>query len=142
MFQSVQVLRLHFLERNPRMILHLPTWINVLTALIGLLIGFGKGYPSWGLLLGFLLGPIGWIVMGFVSPKGGQSRVRFYRGGQRGGAAHGNGEQGTADGDGYSDRREDSGPICPRCHDSISGKEQVCKKCGNILIPVNYQVLG
>ncbi len=126
------------------MLLHLPTWISVLTGLIGLLIGFGKGYPRWGLLLGFLLGPIGWIVMGFVKPKGGQSSFRFYRGGAAHGAAHraGNGSAQGDEGSGQRETQGGSGPTCPRCHDSISGTDSVCKKCGNLLIPVKYQVLG
>ena len=82
-------------------------WV-VLGPLIGYAIGKPKGREGYGLLLGLLLGFIGWIIVAVMEPAVGYSNV---------------GPQ--------SPRR-----ACPFCYEQIQSSAVVCRYCGADVEPV------
>ncbi len=98
-------------------------WWLVGTGIIGLLLGYAKGMPRLGFLLGAFLGPIGWgiVVMLPSQRKQGPSGPQPFGQGEYSGA-------GT------------SGSSCPRCGRPVSRNDKACSGCGNVLMQVKYKV--
>jgi hypothetical protein len=114
-------------------------WL-VVSAFVGLFLGYSKGIPRWGFLLGLFLGPIGCgiVVMLPNYRKVGPVGPNPF-GSSRPSPASESGpyqEDRTGDGNGTS------AVTCPRCRKPITISERVCSKCGNVLMPVRYQIYG
>lgn len=118
-----------FLPRSPASL--------IAFAAIGLILGAAKGRPVWGLLLGALLGPLGWALI-LAMPRPGSRRPA------------GSGPDRATWRDSDHVNRSDSGRPgagprppggCPRCHEVQGPSEKVCRRCGNVLVPVHYEVL-
>ncbi len=105
-------------------------WWIVATSLLGLMLGYTKGIPRWGFLLGLFLGPIG---CGIVVMLPSQKRFRSA------GAQSYEAPRATATGTGRGTTTQ--GPTCARCGQLVDEAGTVCRSCGNILIPVSYKVL-
>jgi hypothetical protein len=99
-----------------------PFWIVFLCAFIGILFGRMKGRPGWGFLLGLFFGPLG-LALVLMLPA------------RRAEAGHGHPR--SAD-----EARRGSGPACPRCSKSVSRGDKACPHCGNVLVPIRYEVRG
>ncbi len=104
-------------------ILHESIWWNLAMGVVGWYIGYLRGLARWGLLLGLLLGPLGWGITLFLPA----ARVR---GGFRPFSA------------GADARAGSSGPACPRCGKGVGPGDKACGHCGNLLIPIQYRVIG
>jgi hypothetical protein len=123
------------------MIMRESFWWLLATGMVGLMLGYSKGIPRWGFLLGLFLGPIGCgIVMMLPS-----QRTKTFRTSQASQASHN-----AQDGHGTQDQASNQGPFqssnasssyCPRCRQAVSANAKVCVRCGNVLMPVRYQVL-
>jgi hypothetical protein len=101
------------------LLLREPFWLLFLTAFIGILFGRMKGRPGWGFLLGLFFGPLG-LALVLMLP------VRAPR---AGGGGPGTGSRA-------------SGPTCPRCAKSVGRGDKACPHCGNLLVPIRYEVRG
>jgi hypothetical protein len=133
------------------LLLREPFWLLFLTAFIGLLFGRMKGRPGWGFLLGLFFGPLGLALTllmparriqssaGRGSPFGGQAQpgqAPPFSGGAGAGAFSGrenpfSGQAGPS-----------SGSACPRCAKSVGRSDKTCSHCGNVLMPIRYEVRG
>lgn len=112
------------------LLLREPFWLLFMTAFIGLLFGRMKGRPGWGFLLGLFFGPLG-LALTLLMPA---RRIRPSpgRGSPFGGQANP-----------YSgESAQSSGPACPRCAKSVGRSDKICSHCGNVLMPVRYEVRG
>ena len=97
------------------MLLREPLVLALFTALLGYLFGRSKGLGYLGFILGFLLGPLGWAAL-LLFPN------------QR----HSTGEGPAPE--------EHRGSGCPRCGRAVSRKDKACPHCGNVLVPIRYEV--
>lgn len=105
---------------------HGSIWYLAASGLVGLYLGYRKGFPQWGLFLGMALGPIGWGVI-LILPS--QRPPRFHR-------------PAGSPGSGKSTEPGGSGnPACPRCGKTAGSKDKACAHCGNLLIPIHYKVI-
>lgn len=118
------------------LLLREPFWLLFLTAFIGLLFGRMKGRPGWGFLLGLFFGPLGLALVLLMPARRIQASGR---GSPFGGQAPPFSRQAPPD-SGGSDGG--SGPICPRCSKSVGRSDKTCSHCGNILMPIRYEVQG
>lgn len=116
-----------------------PFWLLFLMAFIGLFFGRMKGRPGWGFLLGLFFGPLG-LALTLLMP------ARRVQASGRGSPFSGQASQPppfsrpAPPNSGESDRA--SGSVCPRCSKSVGGSDKTCSHCGNVLIPIRYEVRG
>ena len=89
--------------------------LALFTALMGYLLGRSKGLGYLGFILGFMLGPIGWAGLLFFPARRHPPR------------------EGAGPGDA-------PGSGCPRCSGAVSRKATACPHCGNVLVPIRYEV--
>jgi hypothetical protein len=120
------------------LLLREPFWLLFLTAFIGILFGRMKGRPGWGFILGLFFGPLG-LALILMLP------ARVAR--PRGGPGHGSGGAESAADFAYrngnrSGPRSASGPACPRCGKAVGRSDKACSHCGNVLVPIRYEVRG
>jgi hypothetical protein len=123
------------------LLLREPFWLLFLTAFIGILFGRMKGRPGWGFILGLFFGPLG-LALILMLP----ARVARPRGGQGGRGADGFEGAGGAGfayrNGGRSGPQSSSGPACPRCGKAVGRSDKACSHCGNVLVPIRYEVRG
>lgn len=143
------------------LLLREPFWLLFLTACIGLFFGRMKGRPGWGFLLGLFFGPLGLALTllmparrvqpspGRGSPSGAQAppfsgRPPFSGGDPfTGRAGPFSREAGNSGHSGHSSHSNHStGPACPRCAKSVGPSDKICSHCGNVLMPIRYEVRG
>ena len=124
------------------LLLREPFWLLFLTAFIGLLFGRMKGRPGWGFLLGLFFGPLG-LALTLLMPA---RRVQ----------AAGRGSPFTGRAPPFSNQSSQSrqappdtggsdsgsGPVCPRCSKTVGRSDKTCSNCGNVLMPIRYEVRG
>jgi hypothetical protein len=132
------------------LLLREPFWLVFLTAFIGLLFGRMKGRPGWGFLLGLFFGPLG-LALTLLMPVR-RIQPSAGRGSPFGGQAPPfSGGAGPNPFTGPFTRRADpsagesaqgSGPACPRCAKSVGRSDKTCSHCGNVLMPIRYEVRG
>jgi hypothetical protein len=97
-------------------------WWMVATGAVGLYLGHLKGMARWGLLLGTIFGPIGWglvLLLPARRPARGAGPDASFR---PSGAAY--------------------RPVCQRCGKTVGNRDKACGHCGNVLVPIRYQVTG
>ena len=99
-------------------------WWLIATGLVGLMLGYTKGMPRLGFLLGLFLGPIG---CGLVVMLPSQRKPR------------------QQDAPPFAEPRSTGtgnlGATCARCGQPVAAADTVCRACGNVLLPVTYKVL-
>jgi hypothetical protein len=122
------------------LLLREPFWLLFLTAFIGLLFGRMKGRPGWGFLLGLFFGPLG-LALTLLMPA-----RRIQPAGQgspfsRGAGPFSGAETGRAN-PFSGESAQSSGPTCPRCAKSVGRSDKTCSHCGNVLMPIRYEVRG
>ncbi len=110
------------------LLLREPFWLLFLTAFVGILFGRMRGRPGWGFILGLFFGPLG-LALILMMP------ARRVVGGLGGGTAFGN-----RPGDQAGSRA--TGQVCPRCSKSVGRSDKACPHCGNVLVPIRYEVRG
>ena len=110
---------------NPGAVLGIFIFFAVVSGLIGLAIGSGKGRGAAGFWLGFFLGAIGWIIVAVMqaTPEAEAARTKLVNA-----ALHGPG--GVAAGP-VSDTR-----TCPWCAETIKAAAVVCRFCGKDVEPL------
>jgi hypothetical protein len=126
------------------LLLREPFWLLFLTAFIGLLFGRMKGRPGWGFLLGLFFGPLG-LALTLLMP------VRRLQPSPGSGSAFGGqappfhgrpppfSRQAPPDSGAHAGG---SGPVCARCAKSVGRSDKTCSHCGNVLMPIRYEVRG
>ncbi|MEO6096539.1 MAG: hypothetical protein ABIW76_12865 [Fibrobacteria bacterium] len=102
-------------------------------AFVGILFGRMKGRPGWGFLLGLFFGPLGLALMLLMPAR----VVRPV--GKRGAGGAGFGYRNPGDGPGS---QSVSGQACPRCGKAVGRSDKACSHCGNVLVPIRYEVRG
>lgn len=124
------------------LLLREPFWLLFLMAFVGIFFGRMKGRPGWGFLLGLFFGPLGLALM-LLLP----ARVVPTRGAEGGGGA-GFGYRDAGGGTGFRGtgfrpgEQSASGPACPRCGKAVGRSDKACSHCGNVLMPIRYEVRG
>ncbi|MDQ3001111.1 MAG: zinc ribbon domain-containing protein [Fibrobacterota bacterium] len=108
---------------------HGSIWYLVASGLVGLYLGYRKGFPQWGLFLGMALGPIGWGVI-LILPS--QRHLRF----RRPAGSPGSGKSAEP-----AEPHGNGNPECPRCGKTAGSKDKACAHCGNLLIPIHYKII-
>ena len=118
-------------------------------ASIGYLLGRSKGMGLQGFMLGLAFGPLGWgltllLPRGAVSgpgpgrPSGPDSKSHPFGNQGRPGPAADSWAKENRRSTGQ-DTRGDRGN-CPRCARPVETGAGVCPHCGNVLVPIRYQV--
>jgi hypothetical protein len=128
------------------LLLREPFWLLFLMAFVGILFGRMKGRPGWGFVLGLFLGPVGLALMlllpaSVVRPRGAPQGAQGAQGARAGFTFR----AGTAwpSASGRSEGPDsDSGSGCPRCGKHVGRTDKACSHCGNVLMPIKYEVRG
>ncbi len=110
-------------------------WLLLANGTLGFILGYFKGMPRVGFLLGLFLGPIGWGIA-YLLPSQPRRNLFEATSFRRPGASDNFGHQGQPG------QVRPSGPICPRCGKPVSKGDKACPGCGNVLIQVRYHVHG
>lgn len=119
------------------LLLREPFWLVFITAFIGLLFGRMKGRPGWGFLLGLFFGPLG-LALTLLMPA---RRIQPSAG--RGSPFGGQAPPFSGRANPFSGEAGQSpGSACPRCSKSVGRSDKTCSHCGNVLMPIRYEVRG
>lgn len=111
-------------------------WLLLANSAIGFILGYFKGMPRVGFLLGLFLGPIGWGIALLLPSQNSKFSFRF--GSMRPGEMN---QQNNGRRQYHSEDTSLSNSNCPRCGQSMELNAKACSKCGSVMIPVQYQVL-